>query len=238
MNVIICDQDKSFVSYLYKLLLSYPLVGKIETEIYYSSDLMLLHFVPNKYDVIFMEIDLDNRDGIQVAEAIRIMDKTCKIVYVTNNLKKCCDAYRVKAFRYIIKSYELQKMEEGILEVLDRMKEKKMVTITAGYQGVKKKIPVDKIIYIKSDQREVIVCTKSITLQYYETMQNLIEELEGVYFVQPHRSYLVNLKYVKGVIGEYIILKDNDKKIPVSKARNQQVIESFVDYLFRMNEIE
>ncbi len=238
MNVIICDQDKSFVSYLYKLLLSYPLVGKIEPEIYYSSDLMLLHFIPDKYDVIFMEIDLDNRDGIQVAEAIRRMDKTCKIVYITNNLKKCCEAYRVMAFRYIIKSYELQKMEEGILEVLDRMKEKKMVSITASYQGVKKKIPVDKIIYIKSDHREVVVCTKNITLQYYETMQNLMEELGDMYFVQPHRSYLVNLKYVKGVISEYIILKENEKRIPVSKARNQEVIESFIDYLFRTDETE
>lgn len=238
MNVVICDKDKSFVSYLYKLLLSYPLIDKIETEIYYSSDMLLLHFTPNKYDVIFMEMDFNQRDGIQVAEIIRKTDKECKIVYVTKNTGKCFEAYRVKAFRYIIKTYEMKKMETEILEALDKIKEKKMRMITASYQGIKKKIPIDKIIYIKSDQREVIVCTKNITFQYYETIQNLLEELEHEFFIQPHRSYLVNLKYVKGVIGEYIILKENDKKIPVSKARNQQVIESFIDYSFRKNEYE
>ena len=65
-----------------------------------------------------------------------------------------------------------------------------------------------------------------------------MEELGDMYFVQPHRSYLVNLKYVKGVISEYIILKENEKRIPVSKARNQEVIESFIDYLFRTDETE
>ncbi len=227
--LLLCDNEKNFIEYLYKIIIEYPSKETMEVEVCNSVDTMLAKFVPGKYEAILMEIDFEQHDGIEVGKLIHKLDAKCKIIYVSKNKERCWEGYIVNAFRYIIKTYDMNKMQAQVFELLEKLQTKTIDKLTIMYQGVKKDIPINEIQYIKSDQREVIVCTKNITFQYYETLQSMEKQLSDRDFVQPFRGYLVNLRFVKSIDNEYVIMK-NGKNIPISKARLQNIIEEFIDY--------
>ena len=109
----------------------------------------------------------------------------------------------------------------------------KVKEVTFQFNGIKKNILIDKILYIESrlHRLEFHVMEKEVeTFTMYEKLDNIEDELSRYdTFVRVHQSYLVNLKHIRKV-KNYSILLSNNEEIPVPKSRFNAVKTAYIRY--------
>ena len=198
MQIAICDDEKEICVFLAKC------IGRLypEAEIakYSSGDeLLLAHILP---DILFLDIQMDGTNGMEIAKKIRRKNKKMVLVFVTAMEEYVFQAFDVGAFHYLVKPLSDDKFDEvfgnALLEIGRRNKGRDgddgdYMMIQAG--GVHTKILFKDIIYAEVFNRKVIIHTINGDTEYYGKLSDL-EKKVGEDFFRPHRSYLIHFKYV------------------------------------------
>lgn len=189
------------------------------------------------YDVIFLDISMEEMDGLETAEGIRQLSKTVYIVFVTAYITYALDGYKVGAVRYLLK--EESSLENALRECLDtiteHMKEEEAVC-EFEFQNGKKEVPVDAVLYVESRLHKVIFFIMEDGVKEYaryDRLDAVEEELQPYGFCRVHQSFLVNMKYAKGV-ERYKVSLENGTDISISKKYYKGVEK---EYIRRQGEI-
>lgn len=243
-HIAICDDEEYFRLREKKLIERYMRNRGYSCQIdLYASGKELLSCANGNlpYDVIFLDISMEEMDGLETAEKIRKLSENIYIVFVTAYITYALDGYKVGAVRYLLK--EEDNLENALRECLDtitvRMKEKKAVCEFA-FQNGKKRIPADAILYIESRLHKVIFFIMEDGVKEYaryDRLDAVEQELQqyGVDrdFCRVHQSFLVNMRYAKGV-ERYKVLLENGMEISISKKYYKGVEK---EYIRRQGEI-
>lgn len=189
------------------------------------------------YDAIFLDISMEEMDGLQTAERIRKRSETVCIVFVTAYITYALEGYKVGAARYLLK--EEGSLESALKECLDtiteRMKEEESVC-EFEFQNGKKSIPTDAILYVESRLHKVTFFIKEDRVKEYSRYDRLDaveKELRQYGFYRVHQSFLVNMKYVRGV-ERYKVSLANGTEVSISKKYYKDVEK---EYIRRQGEI-
>ncbi|MEG0314494.1 MAG: LytTR family DNA-binding domain-containing protein [Erysipelotrichaceae bacterium] len=175
------------------------------------------------YDIVFLDIDMPGKDGIEVARRIREYDAKCYIVFVTGYDKRA-EAFDVHAFGYIQKPYNklhLIRMLQDINANISSCRNEN--TINFNTEQGDKILKVKDIIYFEylgtvlSKRSVRIKCvTGSYTIR--DQIGSISEKMALYGFANPHRSFLVNLAHVGSFKGYNVILS-NGEIIPMSQKK-------------------
>jgi len=163
-------------------------------------------------NILFLDIQMEGINGLETAEQLRQKDESMIIVFLTGYINFMQAGYRVRAFRYLIKPVNGNEFKETLLEAIHEIKKDSRIII--GTEGETIFLKLKEIIYIECINRYTVVRTKK---NYFETlikMNNWESILNSGDFYRVHKSYIVNLEYIKE-IGKEIIL-DNEEKVEVS----------------------
>jgi len=194
----------------------------------------------NKPDVIFLDIEMPGKSGIQLAEQLIKENLNPEIIFTTAYNDYALKAFRLSAIDYLLKPIHEAHLGEAIQKIKNQQpdyKEKKLQTFidnyenklpktiniptTSGYQFIK----IETIMYIKADGSYTHIFTtneKPITvsknLKYFELA------LEGFsQFIRVHRGYLINVyqmkKFDKQNRGE--IIMNDDAIIDLARERRE-----------------
>jgi DNA-binding LytR/AlgR family response regulator len=196
--------------------------------------------------VAFLDVQMPGVNGIDVARAI---GRRAQIVFVTAFDRYAVDAFRHGALDYLVKPLEEPRLAETVSRlrerlqrpgagpgeevhaVLDRiaaeLRERlappaRLRWIKASVGGTVRLIPVDEVIYLKSDSKYTLVVWDGGEALIRKTIRELAEELDPHRFVQVHRSAIVCLERVShfrhgpGEGGE-LHLKGRADRVPVSR---------------------
>lgn len=169
-----------------------------------SCEELLSGFTAGKYDLIFMDIYMKNTQGVHAAQGIeaaakiRIIDKNVIIAFTTSSPDHTREGYQLKAFRYLEKPLMTNDVKETLELALTQRKNRPFITITTTGGG-HEDIPLDSIIYFEQQNYVIEVYTTSRVLRTSKSarMDNLESRLPSPPFLRCHRSYLVNLDYVR-----------------------------------------
>lgn len=239
-RIAICDDEEYFrireMSLIEKYMENRGYDCRI--DLYASGKEMLSEAdIALQYDVIFFDISMEEMDGIEAAARIRQMSEDIYIVFVTAYITYALEGYKVGAVRYLLK--EDGSLESALNECLDTIADRMNVE-EALYEfnlGDKKKsIPVDSILYVESRLHKVIFFVMENGVQEYSRYDRLdaVEaELQQYGFCRVHQSFLINMKYARGV-ERYQISLENGTKISISKKYYKYVEE---EYIRRQGEI-
>ncbi len=194
-------------------------------------------------DVIFLDIEMPGRSGIQLAEELRIIGYSGNIVFTTAYSSYAIKAFRLSAIDYLLKPISEDQLLEAInkiskdriaknnlvkLEVLtNNLNDDNLNLICIPVQGGYEYLQINEICYLEADGSYVrIISTNnkqklvSKNLKYFE---NSLESIPK--FIRPHRSFLVNLDHITSYSktdGGYLTLSCGNK-IPVSRERKHLV---------------
>ncbi|PRO67099.1 LytR/AlgR family response regulator transcription factor [Alkalicoccus urumqiensis] len=190
---------------------------------YEALELILVH----KPDVVFLDIDMGGRTGIDVASSIRQMDHPPLIVFATAYPDYAVDAFRVEALDYVLKPFE----EESINRVVRRLDRE--MEAEAAVPAPRRKIPLqleDSIQYLRPEDIAVIyregsqtnVVTTNEVFSTRQTLKEMEEKLSGHSFFRVHKGYLVNLHHVAELVpwfnGAYQLkVNGMHEVVPVSR---------------------
>lgn len=232
--IAICDDEEYFRVREKKLVEQYMMDRGYSCQInLYPSGKALLGKaeVPLQYDVIFLDISMEEIDGLQTAERIRQISAKVQIVFVTAYITYALEGYKVGAVRYLLK--EDDTLESSMRECMDalteRMAYQQMTYRIDGPDG-KKDIPLDSILYVESRLHKVLFFVKEDGVKEYSRYDKLaaVEQELGRYgFCRTHQSFLVNMKYVTGV-ERYRMTLENGAEINISKKYYKSVEAEYI----------
>lgn len=236
IKIAICDDEKIFRENMQFTISEYMQ----EKQLAYEVDLFRsgMEFIDlgvemAQYQIVFLDINMDDMDGIETAQKMRELCKDIFLVFVTGYINYTLEGYRVEAIRYILKN--TPNFKETIYESLDVICEKmNYVTNTEQFEFREgtKKILVDRIVYIESNLHKLnfyVLQTGYTVYTLYDTLNLIENRLEEYSFIRIHQSFLVNLKYIANIVNYNVYLIDG-KTLPVSKSRYKEVRENFVKY--------
>lgn len=231
MLICLVDDDSTQLDYLKILIGKWANMHHLQVEInfYHSAEEMLFeHDQSYPYDLIILDIQMGRINGIELAKRIRKIDSEVTLAFVSGMADYVFDGYEVEAIRYILKPVGQDKIDE-LLNYVNTQMTKKNSYLIISVAGEKKRINYDDIIYFESMGHYITLHLEDAEYDYKYNMSDLCSDLNNTEFVQTHRSYIVNMKYVEKITRRECQLIHNIN-IPLSRSSYKAVNEKFINY--------
>lgn len=184
-----------------------------------------------KYDIIFLDIKLSKMSGIELSNIIREKNKNIDIVFVTGFFKYALHGYKVRALQYLIKPIKVKDLYYCLNSTLDRIsseEEDSSLVLEAGKKVIKLDYNEIQYFIMFSPYIDIHTSTEKITIR--KNIGEIEKILPSEYFIRCHRSYIVNVRYIKSIIKNNVLL-ENGVKIPISRGKYKEVNDTFINYI-------
>ncbi len=221
LRIAICDDDSKFTRKLETLVLqeSQKLGIRADTDVFSDGKTLLKSFQNgDHYELIFIDIEMEQVDGITAARRIREIDRTVLLVYVSGYDKYLKELFELEPFRFLSKPLNHAQFDRYFKEACKRINETE-VFYQFTFNKEIRKISVKDIVYFESNNRIVYIHLKDGTNEYfYGKLNNVEKELAASrqYFLRIHQSFLVNYDY---------IIKMNFFNITINYARKKMELK-------------
>lgn len=232
-KIAICDDNlaacNTIEDFIYKIK-----PCNIECDVYQDGQELVYAYEKNKerYDIIFLDIEMNELDGIKAAALIREMDEHVIIVFITNHSKYMKDSFKCLPFRFIEKPIQFDEFREVFNDASKKLS-KKRKTLAFTENKTKIRLYCDDIIYCESQAHWIKIHTKDHTYKICKSMPALLDMLDRDILYRTHNSYIINFKYVKSIDGNEVELYHCDEKIPISRQYKKNIITEFTNFTER-----
>lgn len=189
----------------------------------------LKYLQENKVDVVFLDINMPELDGMSLGKILTKLNPNIKIIFITAYRDYAAEAFEIKAFDYLLKPYS----EKRITEVLNNLTMIKDNSPTKEVEKINKVtvfldekmvvLSLDEIYYIEVSEKESLVYTQNEIYTSKLKISKWEEILPKNKFYRTHRAYIVNLDKIKEVepwFNGTFVLKIQDLKFKVPVSRN------------------
>ena len=232
-RVGICDDDKILCSLLEAQIqrLSAELLTKFEIEVWYSGESLECDLKKGaELDIIFLDIELLQKNGIEIGTFIRdeMEDTDTHIVYISSKQGYAMELFKVQPLEFLVKPISAVRLKE----VLERsMKRKKYAESCFEYQRGSRifRVSVKEIFYFMSMDKKVLMIKKDGQEEFYGKLKNVMEQLPAG-FLMIHQSYVIHQEYVSEYSYESIKMMNGDV-LSVSKPYRKEVRAKVKQYL-------
>ncbi len=229
MNIAICDDENIFIDTLIKDIAEiYGDNSKFHIEAYKDGEDFISTFSRGQFDIIFMDIEMSGMDGLKTAEFIRSIDKNVILAFLTSYDKFVYSGYEVNAFRYILKYQPRPIYLKQIKDTINEYNRKRKF-IPIYINDILKQLPIDDIYYIEVYLRKIVIHLSDKTYTTVGKLNDYVHELDGLYFVKPDKSHLVNAANIDYVEKDRLFLK-NGEVLFVSRKHYKDVVDIFIEY--------
>lgn len=226
MIVGICDDEEAFQEDLReKVLQSIP-----NAEIVCFSSGEELLGSGTDFDILFLDIQMPGRNGMEIAREFRKIHEGCILIFVTGAEEYVFQAFDVWAFHYLVKPFSREKFAQVLERAVRARREQqgedsRSILITA--RGSHRKVFLKDIVYAEVFNRKVVIHTLSDSIEYYGKLRDLEKEA-GEGFFRTHRGYLVNLRHVTRYDVSNVYM--GEKVALLSKANYPAFVKAVIKY--------
>lgn len=201
------------------------LYDKYSIKCYNSGSELIAEAGKVSFDIIFLDIKMEGRDGLETARILRRSGFEGTVIFVTVEAGLVFDSFAVGAGDYIVKPVSKQRL----YGVLDRAVRKHIARrLTVRHEGEDIIIPFDDILYCEVLDKETAIHTASGCVSFRGSLGRLAERLDDTFF-PCHRSFLVNLRYIER-IGSSEVTVRGGAKVPLSRLRRQGLKAAMADF--------
>ena len=225
IKIAILDDDPMFVKELQQKISMGCAKRDWELKcISFSNPQELLAFDLSNTQVVFLDIDIPETNGIEVASQIRQRYTDIILVFVTGYIQFAPAGYKVNAFRYILKGSLDKEIGSCLDAIQDKLFEGKETILieTRDLQDILyfEGTPYRRTLLftIHSDD-QVIECRGKIN--EYE------ERLSGKGFIRLQKSFLANMRHVNK-ISSYTAKLRNGKILKVSEKDYKKICAEYL----------
>jgi DNA-binding LytR/AlgR family response regulator len=196
-----------------------------------SGEEFLASFTSGWYDLIFLDVYMGGINGVDVAEVIRRTDFRVVIIFTTTSEDFTKESYRLNAYKYLVKPFSPADVTDAL--ELARLKRDKVISdvYTIIVDGKAVKIPLDDIYYADVHGYKSLLHVTDGIIEVNTTIDNLEKLLPPPRFLRCHRSFVVNLDYVKGIDdGDFVMVNGDKAYIRVKDFR--KIKTAYESYLY------
>lgn len=244
ISIAICDDEKNIQQILSRDVKTFCADHGISCQIacYDSGEEMLKSSTAQMPDILFLDIQMSGRNGMEIAKELRRQHKNTILIFVTAMSEYVYEAFDVDALHYLVKPFPKEKLQAVLgkaLRQLQNLTEDKKCpplqletspAILVKRGGLSTKVFLSDIIYAEVFNRKVMLHTVNGDIEYYGKLTDLSEQA-GADFYRTHRAYLVNLKYVEKYNATTVWLEQGTALL--SKKQFAGFVRQYMQYINR-----
>lgn len=232
IRAAVCDDNQQCIGTLTTLLTRLEEKYHYEVEIEeFSSGRELIEEYDSgaRFDLLYIDIEMEDVDGVSAAGYIRQLDNRLLLIYVSSHEEYLKELFETEPFRFLSKPVDEQRFEEVFCKAMERIVSKKnqYFYFQSGKQIVK--LPAADIVYVESSKRKVIIHTALGEYEYYDKLDAVEEKLKEMRFVRIHQAYLVNMDHIEAFQYDRVALS-NGTILSISEKNRPRIREMFWDY--------
>lgn len=230
IQIAIVEDDASYqnqlLGYLHRYEKQYGEQFRISV---YSDGLDIIEANLNTIDIILMDIQMRNMDGMKAAERIRMSDKNVIIIFITNLAQYALQGYKVEALDYVLKPVQYFAFSQTLRKAVKKASESKAFYIPVMQDDSMVRLNADLITYVESQDHKVTFHTMEGTFAARETLKNLEQKLAERPFARCNNCYLVNLAYVEAIKENYVTVAG--ELLQISRPKRKAFMEALAAYM-------
>lgn len=225
-NIAICDDQCAICSELENIILKYQelTMQEIQIEVFYSAE-KLSTFMEHdhNFDLIFLDIEMKGLNGLELGRKIReeMDNQITQIVYVSGKDSYFRDLFEVRPMHFLSKPVEPDKVIKDI-ELAMKLTNRLACLFSYKKGSDTHKLPIKKIIYFQSINREVKIVTTTGEELFYGKLQDVFHQVAKYQFMNIHKSYIINYEYVIKFKYNEVVMS-NSVCLPISQLKRKEV---------------
>lgn len=232
IRICIIDDDINEINILYTLVNDFFSTLTQSFEILTKANVDDILDQINNIDILFLDIELKNINGIDFAKEIRTQNNDLKIILISNYTKYLVDGYKIRADRYFLKPIDKLEFFYEMNDVLKDFIMRNQFILDKNISNTK--IYVNDIFYLEVLNRKTILHTLDYQLKYSYTLKWWEDYLSPYCFVQTHRAFLVNMYNISSFNNTSITLLNNEK-VPLSNTYKDNFEITYSKFLNGVN---
>lgn len=233
MKIAICEDEALWRTQLERMVRRWAEERKENLELtgFCSSESFWFAFLQEKdWDVLLLDIEMGQENGMELAERIRREDEDTAIVFTTGYADYMAKGYDVGAMQYLLKPVEEQKLFVCLDRVAKRRSKEEQKLFFMTTEQVRISLAPSRIWYAEAVGHNCQLYTGEECFEVrmgIAEVEKVLGSQEG--FLRCHRSYLVNLRFIREIRRSTITL-DDGRLLPVSRSAYPGVSEAFMRF--------
>ena len=222
----ICDDSKLTCTELENMLRDIMQSLRIEAEIepWYSGESLCKYLeAGNRFDLIFLDIELLKLSGIDVGNYIRnyLDDLKTSLPYISYNRSYAMRLFKIQPLDFLVKPLQYNSVRESVEMFLKRAGRKKTFLEYRTGNNYCREMCED-IIYLTSDNKKIhLITIANKEIEFYGKLKALKSQLPSN-FIQIHQSYIINEDYMVEINYEQVQMS-NGAILNISKPYRVEV---------------
>lgn len=227
IKIAICDDSTECIKTIKTMIMPYETKYQLEIKTFESGEA----FFENKdtFDILFLDIEMKQISGIDVAASIRANNDDAIIIFITSHSNYVSDSFRLRAFQYLTKPFSEKDFRFDFERALSsyNAKHKKFVVKFMDERAI---LECKDILYIEAYDRHLFIKTIDNQYECVGKLSDKYEELKFFGFERCHQGFLVNIKKIKRISG-YKVIMETEVEVPISRKYKSTIIDAFNLYI-------
>ena len=236
LNISVVDDDITFLSMYSKEIMKSFTKNDFSVSIdeYSTGNELIDSLEYKKYDLIFMDIDMPEISGIDLAAELRKNNQNFDMIFVSAHPHFVFEAIRFTPYRFIRKSNLVSETSEAVDSYcLKIQNDHKMILLELQNGRIfNEKVDIisdfftvrHDVYYTSGNENNAVILSRKYSLSQLENMT------KPYGFIRVHKSHLVNYRYIRNINTKSVILTNN-REIPVSHGKKTEIQERFMELL-------
>ena len=225
IRIALCDDDLPFLQHLHQAAGQWFADHQIPFSCtdFSSAKLLLDSLQTIRFDLFFLDIEMPEMDGMQLAKQIRETLPDSVILFLTSHDEFAPDGYRVQALRYLSKQTWKKYLNEALSAAMAQLEKQESGSLAVSHYGNLQRIPYREILYIRHIARYCQIVTRAgKTIQDERGIKKLFEIIGDERFIFIDRGAFINLDYIQRIENGQAVMTNNDS-LPISQRLLPQV---------------
>lgn len=229
-HIAVVEDERECSGQIQEFLKQYEQENGVQFKITVFEDgvQILEHYKP-VYDMILMDIDMPGMNGMDAADQIRQTDQEVVLVFITNLASFAIRGYEVGALDYVMKPVNYSNFSMRLTRALKRSRAREPRQIMLTLPDGVRKLDVKDIYYVEVQNRTLHYHTAEGTFAARGTLQSAEQMLSADFFVRCNHWYMVNLRHVKEVRKNVVVV--GSYELEISRRNRTPFLKALAEYM-------
>ena len=228
MKILICDDEQMYVDDIRNHIELYASEKRLSFDIDSYTDAKSLLDNNPYYDIAFLDVEIGNIKGTEVAKRLKKVNKYIVIFIITSYNKYLDEAMDLNVLRFIVKPIDVKRLYNGMDKAISLI-DNSVVELFLKNGTTQIKLPINDIMFIEVEGKKTKVQTKNAVYYSMDRLKVWKKRLTPSFFFQIHSSFIINMKYISQYDRDEVVI-DNVYKTPIAYRKQTEFKNYFADY--------